>query len=313
MGVGIAIAAVAITATVASDIAFSVEEDKKEKELKAAIASAQAAINSANDFYQNVYKIVKTRLDHLKQSMRKLPPDVVDKLNQELQLNLNDPNKVMKDVGLALGITQGVVGVVQLVSAGLTTAGIVAADGIIADIGAVAGAAGAVLAVAGFGLTLYNGITALNKLNDAIDKVNGKRQQAQDAMSKMKKSLDGLLSALKLKVGSYETLKDISNDWAKLAENFDKYSTAFYTAMTAFAMGKSQADVNAFLTQRGSPTLKDDVLALAKLIEQNILQMMRDGKTDEQIINYYAKENPHEGLRFVLDPYFVSTLHPYVG
>lgn len=313
MGVGIAIAAVAITATITADIAFSVEEDKKQKELKAAIASAQTAINSANDFYQNVYKIVKTRLDHLKQSMRKLPPDVVDKLNQDLQLNLSDPNKVMRDVGLALGITQGVVGVVGLVSSGLTTAGVAAADGIVADIGAIAADAGAVLAVVGFGLTLYNGITALNKLDDAIDKVNGKRQQAVDAMSKMKKSLDGLLSALKLKVGSYETLKDISNDWAKLAENFDKYSTAFYTAMTGFAMGKSQAQVNAFLTQRGSPTLKDDVLALAKLIEQNILQMMREGKTDEQIINYYAKENPHEGLRFVLDSYFVSTLRPYAG
>lgn len=312
MGVGIAIAAVAITATVASDIAFSVEEDKKQKELKAAIASAQAAINSANDFYQNVYKIVKTRLEHLKQSMRKLPPDVVTKLNQELQLNLNNPSKIMRDVGLALGITQGVVGVVGLVSAGLTSAGIVAADGIIADIGAIAGTAGAVLAVAGFGLTLYNGITALNKLNDAIDKVNSKRQQAEDAMSKMKKSLDGLLSALKLQVGSYETLKSISNDWAKLAENFDKYSTAFYTAMTGFAMGKSQAAVNTFLAQRGSPTLKDDVLALAKLIEENILQMMREGKTDEQIINFYAKENPHEGLRFVMDSYFVSTLRSFV-
>ena len=313
MGIGIAIAAIAITATLASDVAFSVEEDKKQKELKAAIDSAQAAINSANDFYQNVYKIVKTRLDHLKQSIRKLPPDVVDKLNHELQLNLNDPNNVMRDVGLALGITQGVVGIVGLVSSGLTSAGIVAADSVIADIGAVAGAAGAVLAVAGFGLTLYNGITALNKLNDAIDKVNGKRQQAEDAMSKMKNSLDGLISALKLKVGSYETLKDISNDWAKLAENFDKYSTAFYTAMTGFAMGKSQAQVNAFLKQRGSPTLKDDVLALAKLIEQNISQMMREGKSDEQIINYYAKENPHEGLRFVLDSYFVSTLRPFAG
>lgn len=312
MGIGIAIAAVAITATIASDIAFSVEEGKKQKELQSAITSAQAAINSANDFYQNVYKVVKTRLDHLKQSMRKLPPDVVSKLNDELNLNLNDPNKVMKDVGLALGITQGVVGIVGLVAGGLTSAGMVAADGVIADIGAVAGAAGAVLAVAGFGLTLYNGITALNKLNDAIDKVNGKRQQAQDAVTKMKKSLDGLLAALNLQVGSYETLKDISNDWATLAENFDKYSTAFYNAITGFAMGKTQAQVSAFLHARGSPTLKDDVLALAKIIEQNILQMMREGKTDEEVINFYAKENPHEGLRFLLDSYFVSTLRTHV-
>lgn len=312
MGVGIAIAAVAITATVASDVAFSVEENKKQKELKSAISSAQTAINNANNFYQNVYKIVKTRLDHLKQSMRKLPPDVVSKLNDELNLNLNNPNKVMKDVGLALNITQTAVGLVGLVSSGLTSAGIAAADGIVADIGAVAGAAGAVLAVAGFGLTLYNGITALNKLNDAIDKVNGKRRQAEDAMTKMKKSLDGLLSALGLKVGSYETLKDISNDWATLAANFDKYSTAFYTAMTGFAMGKTQAQVNVFLKARGSPTLKDDVLVLAKLIQSNMLQMMRQGKTDEQIINFYAKDNPKEGLRFVMDAYFVSTLRAFL-
>merc|ERR1712038_1717423 len=105
-------------------------------------------------------------------------------------------------------------------------------------------------------------------------------------MAKMKKALDGLLSALHLQVGSYETLRDISNDWSKLAENFDKYCTAFYYAMTGFAMGKSQAQVNQFITGRGSPALKDDVLALAKLVVENILQMMKEGKTDEQIINY---------------------------
>lgn len=126
MGVGIAIAAVAITATLASDVAFSVEEDKKQKELQSAIKSAQTAIDHANDFYQNVYKIVKTRLDHLKQSMRKLPTDVVNKLNDELQLNLSNPSKVIKDVGLALNITQTTVGVVGLVSYGLTSAGIAA-------------------------------------------------------------------------------------------------------------------------------------------------------------------------------------------
>lgn len=312
MGVGIAIAAVAITATLASDVAFSVEEDKKQKELQSAIKSAQTAIDHANDFYQNVYKIVKTRLDHLKQSMRKLPTDVVNKLNDELQLNLSNPSKVIKDVGLALNITQTTVGVVGLVSYGLTSAGIAAADGIVADIGAIAGAAGAALAVAGFGLTLYTGITALNKLNDAIHKVNGKRQQADDAMTKMKKSLDGLLSALGMRVGSYKTLRDISNDWATLAANFDKYATAFYYAMTGFAMKKTQAQVNAFLKARHCPTLKDDVLVLANLIQENILKMMKNGNTDEQIINFYAKNNPKEGLRFVMDPYFVSTLRSFI-
>lgn len=312
MGICIAIAAVAITATIASDIGFSVEEDKKQKELKSAISSAQTAINNANNFFKDVYKIIKTRLDHLKQSIRKLPPDVVEKLNEDLKLNLSNPDKVIKDVGLALTITQTVVGVAGLVSGGLTTAGIAAADGIIADIGAVAGAAGAVLAVAGFGLTLYNGITALNKLNDAIDKVNSRRHEAEDAVKKMKNSLDDLLKRLGIKVGSYESLRDISNDWEKLAENFDRYSTAFYNAVTGFAAGKSESQVKDVLKARGSPTLKDDVLALAKIIEQSILQMMRDGKTDEQIINFYAKENPKEGLRFLMDPYFVSTLRTFV-
>ena len=236
----------------------------------------------------------------------------LEKLNDELKLNLSNPNEVVKDVGLALTIGQTVAGITGLVASGLTSAGIAAADGIIADIGAVAGAAGSVLAVAGFGLTLYNGITALNKLNDAIDKVNDKRHKAEDAEKKMKDSLDDLLKRLGLKVGSYENLKDISNDWAKLAENFDKYSTAFYNAMTGFAAGKSESQVGDFLKARGSPTLKDDVLALAKIIEQNILQMMKDGKTDEQIINFYAKENPHDGLRFLMDSYFVSTLRTFL-
>jgi type II secretory pathway pseudopilin PulG len=312
MGVGIAIAAAAIAATLASDIAFSVEEEKKQKQLKSALAQAQSAINSANDFFENVYKVVKTRLEHLKQSMRKLPADVVDKLNEELKLKLDKPDKVMSDIQLVFGITQGALGLTGLVASGLTSAGLAAADGIVADVAAVAGAAGAALAVAGFGLTLYNGITALKKLNDAIDKVHAKRDKATDAMHKMKRSLDGLLKALGLTVGSYETLRDISNDWAQLADNFDKYSTAFYYAITGFAMGKTQDEVINFLKQRGAVSLKDDVLAFAKIIEENILQMMKEGKTDEQIINFYAKENPKEGLRFVMDSYFVSTLRSFL-
>lgn len=311
MGICIAIAAVAVTATIASDIAFSVEEDKKQKELKSAISQAQSAINSANDFYKNVYNIIKTRLDHLRQSMRKLPPDVVDKLNEELKLNLSNPDEVIKDVSLALTIGQTVAGIAGLVSGGLTTAGIAAADGIVADIGVVAGAAGAVFAVAGFGLTLYNGITELNKLNDAIHKVHAKKSEAKNVEKKMKNSLDDLMKRLGVQV-DYKSLKDISNDWAKLAENFDKYSTAFYTAITGFAKGKSESQVKAYLESRGSPSLKDDVLSLAKIIEESILQMMKDGKTDEQIINFYAKENPKEGLRFVMDAYFVSTLRSYI-
>ena len=312
MGIGIAIAAIAVTATVASDIGFSVEEEKKQEQLKSAMSQAQTAINNANEFYKNVYKVVKTRLEHLKQSMRKLPPDVVAKLNKKLKLNLSNPDKVMQDVNLIFGITQGVVGLVGLVAGGLTSAGLVAVDGIVADVAAVAGAAGAALAVVGFGLTLYSGITQLNKLNDAIDKVNRRRQKAEDAIQKMKSSLDGLLKALGMSVGSYQTLRKISDDWEQLADNFDKYSTAFYDAMTGFAMGKTPTEVINFLKQRGTVPLQDDVLAFAVLIEQNILQMMKEGKSDEQIINFYAKENPKEGLRFVMDPYFVSTLRSFL-
>lgn len=167
--------------------------------------------------YQNIYNVVKTRLVNLRQSAWKLPSDVVDKLNQEMKLNTSDPDKVWEYAGLILSITEGVVGELGLVFVGLASAGIAAAGGLVADIGAV-------LAVAGFGLTLYNGVTPQKKRDEAIDKVNGKGQQAEDAMADMKKSLDGLLATLGLKEGSYETLNDMSfDDWA----NFDRCSTAF--------------------------------------------------------------------------------------
>ena len=67
MGIRIAIAAVSITATVATEIVFSVEEGKKQEELQEAISNAHKKIDEANDFYQNVYKDVKTRLDNLRQ------------------------------------------------------------------------------------------------------------------------------------------------------------------------------------------------------------------------------------------------------
>ncbi|CAB4016835.1 Hypothetical predicted protein [Paramuricea clavata] len=311
MGIGIAIAAIAVAATVASDVGFGVAEEKKQDELKSALDQAHSAINSANDFYKNVYKIVKTRLEHLKQSMRKLPPNVIAKLNKDLVLNLNNPDKVVEGIGKALGITQTAVGMVGLVTGAFTSAGLAAADSVVATVAEVAGAAGAVLAVAGFGLSLYTGITELNKINDAIDKVNGKRQKAENAMKQMKNSLDGLLKALGITVSSYESLRDISNDWVQLATNFDRYATSFYDAITGFAMGKTQSEVVSFLKQRASVHLKDDVLSLAKLIEENILQMMRGGKNDEQIVNFYAKETPNEGLRFVMESYFVSTLREY--
>lgn len=313
MGIGIAIAAVAVAATVASDVGFSIAECKKQDELKLAIEKAQSAIDSANNLYQNVYKVVKSSLELLKQSMTRMPIDVVKKLNQDLNLNLKDPDKAVQYAGLALGGTSALVSVADLVSAALVSTELAAADGVVAEIGAVAGEVMPVLAVAGFGLSLYNGITELEKLNEAIDKVNKKRQDADRAVTKMKASLDGLLKSLKLQVGKYQHLKDISDDWVNLAKNFDKHSTAFYFAIKAFALSKSQAQVHVFLRSRDLPDLQDDILLLAKLIQENIVDMMRHGKTDEEVINFYAKENPHEGLRFVLDPYFVSTLRDIIN
>ena len=189
---------------------------------------AQSSIDSANGFYRDVYKIIKTRLEHLKQSLRKLPAGVIDKLNDEIKLNLNNPDKVMNEIGSLLNDAQTVASLTELVASSLTSTGLAAADGLVADLAEIAGEACAVLAVVVFGLALYNGITEIEKLNDAIDKVKKKREDAEKAIKQMKKSLDGLLKALGLTVGGYETLRDMSNDWSQLANSFDKYSTAFY-------------------------------------------------------------------------------------
>ena len=81
--------------------------------------------------------------------------------------------------------------------------------------------------------------------------------------------------------------------------------------MTGFAK-KYKSEVKDFISSRGYVSLKDDVLDLAKIIDEDIFDQMRKGKTDEQIINYYAKENPHDGLRFLLDPFFVESLRVYL-
>ena len=312
MGIGIAIAAIATVATIATDIGFSVEANKKEDELKREVSNAQTAVSSANDFYENVYKFVKSRLERLQQNMKKLPSDVVAKLNSELQLDLSDPGNAVKYAGWALGGTQAVAGVVSGVTSYLVGAGAAEAEDILAGISEVAGAAGAALAVAGFGLALYCGITELHKLDKAIGEVRHKRQQAKDALTRMKQSLDGLLKRMHLQIGGYDQLRKMSDDWYKLSLNFDKYSKAFYLAITGFAMGKAQSDVHLFIASRGGVDLKDDVLALAKIIQEGIFGLMHQGKTDEQIINFYAKENPHEGLRFVLDSFFVENLRSFL-
>ena len=312
MGIGIAVA-IAVTATVATvgaDIGFSVEEKKKQEELKRDVERAQTSASNAKSFYEDIYKVVRSRLVKLQQSMKKLPARVVDKLGSALTLDLNEPEAIQY-AGWALGGGSAVTGIVTSVTSYLLSTEAFAANDILASIGAVASAAGAVIAVAGFGLTLYNGITELKKLDDAIHKVNEKWQQAEDAIKKMQDSLNVLLKSMHLEAGSYQRLKEISNDWYTLSKNFDEYSTSFYYAVTGFAMGKTQAEVKIFLNSRGAVGLKDDVLVLAKLIQQNIFDMMKNGKTDEQIINYYAKENPHEGLRFLMDPFFVDSLRAY--
>ena len=262
MGIRIAIAAVSITATVATEIVFSVEEGKKQEELEEAISNAHEKIDEANDFYQNVYKDVKTRLDNLRQGFWKLPSDVVDKLNEELILNSSEPDQFWKYAGLVLGITESVVVLFGLFFVGLASAGIAEADGTVADIGTV-------VAVAGFALTLLNGVTPQRARNEAIDNVNGKQQQAEDAMADMKKSLDGLLTSLGLKAGSYYTLKDISfDDW----DDFNRSSTAFNCRdMTVFSAGEGQSHA-------ANALLRDNVPALAKLIEKNISVMNETGK-----------------------------------
>ena len=313
MIIGITIAAVAAAATVAYNVCFFIAEREKQEELKLAIYEAQSAIDSANDLYQNVYKVVNSRLELLKQSMTRMPIVVVKKLNQVLNLNVNDPDKAVQYAGWALGGTSALVSVADLVSIGLVFAKLAAADGVVAGIGAVSSGVMPLVAVAGFGLTLYDSITKLEKLNEAIGEVNKKKQDADRAVTEMKDSLDRLLKSLDLRVGKYQQLKDISDDWVNLAKNFDKHSTAFYFAIKAFAGGMSQAQVHCFLRSRDLPDLQDDILLLAKLIQENIVDMMCQGKTDQDVINFYAKENPHEGLRFVLDPYFVSTLRDLIN
>ena len=271
MGFRIAIATVAIFASLASEIAFSVYEDRKQKQLKEAINNAQARIDEANAFYQKVYNGVKTRLDSLRQSPWELPSDVVNKLNEELKLTSGEPEKDRKYASWVLGITGDVVGVVGFVSVGLASAGIAAADGVVAD-------TGAVLSVTEIGLTLYSGITARKKLNEAIDKVNGKQQEAEDAMAEMKNSLDGLLSSLGLEAGSYDTLKDLPlDDWGNL-------TSVSRPGTTNFAIGEGQSHVNVLLRDKDTSNLRDDVPALAKLIEGNISEMNAAGRIQVSIM-----------------------------
>lgn len=314
MGICLAIAAIAMAATAAADIGFTIAEGKKQEELKKDISIAQSKIDEANKFYQTVYNVVKARLCHLKQSLQKLPHDVVKSLEKELQEDMpGNPSQFVQALGKALGIDQLICNLTSLTAELLTTSGLAAAEGIIAELGEVAGAAGSVFAVIGFGFTLYNGIKAMEELNAAIEKVKSTQKKAENVMEKMKKSLDSLISSLGLKIQSYDTLISVSNDWAKLAENFDKYSTAFSTAMQGFAMGKTQKEINAHLREsHNCLQLKDDVLVLAKVIEEDILQMMRQGKTDEQIISFYLTEHPRKGLHFQLEAYFLSTLRSFV-
>ena len=308
MGIGIAIATIiAVVATVTADVAFGVVNSNKQKELEREIEAAQRSATTAQNFYDNTYKVVKSRLEKVQQSMTKLPPNVLDQLGNALSLNLDSP-KSIQYVGWALGGAAVVTGTVASVASVLINTGRAAAQGIVSTIGTVAGAAGLVLAVAGFGFSLYNGITQLNKLNDAIAQVKEKKRKSDEVIQKMQTALDGLLTSMNLRTGNYAKLVEISNDWSKLSKNFDDYSTAFYYAIRRFSKGNNLSQVKQYLAGKNYKSLNDNVLSLAKIMQDEIYDFFRAGRTDSQIVNFYAKENPNEGLRFVLNEFFISTL-----
>ena len=310
MGIGIAIAAIATAAAIASDIAFAVETEKRQKRLKDEISKANNAQSSAKTFYNTVYVVVQKSIDELEKNTKTLPKDVVDEIDIELKVDLDEPEVAVTYAGYAVGGTAIIAGSVSGITSAVVKAGKLGASAlkIVSNIGKIAGRAGTVLAVVGLGFSLYSGITQLKELDNAIDDVVKQRRQFEGTLAKMQQSLDPMLRSMNITAGNYGRLAEIAKDWTKLSENFKKYSNSFYLAMKGYAMGKTKAAVRTYLANRNAVALKDSVLLLAQIIQKEIFDFMREGKTDDQIVDYFANEHPNEGLRFVLDRYFLSNL-----
>ncbi|CAB4024570.1 Hypothetical predicted protein [Paramuricea clavata] len=169
---------------------------------------------------------------------------------------------------------------------------------------------GIVFGAAAFLATIGLGTWSIVELNKALAEVENKQTQVDLYKKSMTKMLDIIVKAAGLPEKKYDGLVKMSKMWKQISGNFDGYQKSLYYAIRGYSMKKPYDQVKKMVdkeSDEGLPFPKDGYV-LAELLAKGIKAMFDEKKTDQEVINYFATENPEIGLRFVFDEFFISTL-----
>ncbi|KAL9985977.1 hypothetical protein ACROYT_G000028 [Oculina patagonica] len=174
--------------------------------------------------------------------------------------------------------------------------------------------AGIVFGVAGLATTIGLGVWTLEKLNKAISDVESKQKQVTKFQTAMEKVLDEIVTAAELPAKSYSDLTTMAATWTEISQNFDSHEKALYYAIRGNFMGKPLADIKTMVAKYGDAgkPFPDDGYPLAKTLADDIKYEFNQKKTDQEVVSFFATDNPKIGLRFVFDEFFISSLRWYL-
>lgn len=357
--------------SIGTGVGFSEAEEAKKAELDAKTETLREAVKKSSNLYDNVYFMVTKSLERVTKALEKLPSDLIDKVQKQLDADTSsdDSDKALSILsqvldygGTAVDVTGSIAEIVCEVrekrakakakgqgqpdetpsdpsetSGGPSEETSGMSGEAFEDFESIEGEAntketvetvttlkssrldkaleglniaGTVFGVAGLGVTIGMGEWTLAKLNSALDDVAKKLEDMTNFQKGMEKVLDQMLADAGLPAKKYDDLTKLAHVWKQIAENCDSYEKTLKYAIQGYFQNRGLDAIKRKIKAVSDPAkpFPEDGYALAKVLADGIRKLFDQNKTDEEVIDYFATDNPNIGMRLVLSGYFVSLL-----
>ena len=335
-------------ANIGIGIGFSVEEQKKVDELNSKADKLKKDVQKAGDIYDHTYYLVTENLKRVKHAVDALPDDFLDRVETDIQdaIKTTEAEKVISTLGRVLGYTgvgmsslSAIIKVVRAIKAKraasrepeptidtdeenpwrelpfhpetLPENETLGASKMFNRFTTGLDVANTIFSVGALAVTIGLGVWTIEKLNKAMDAVDDKQNDITKFQKAMTDVLDQLVTCAGLPAKSYDQLQNMAKSWKTISEHCEGYSKALKFAIEYYFLGKSIDEIKKKVKEISDEGLKafpEDAYPLAKTLADGIRDLFTEGKTDKEIVAFYATDNPKLSLRFVLDEFFVATL-----
>lgn len=333
---------------IGAGVGFGVAEKEKMNELDSKAKKLKQDVDKASDLYDEVYYRVAVNLDRVKKALDKLPSDFLDKVNEQIARDTSASNaeQAVNTLGKVFGYTKNTLkvasGLLQIVrycrqskaegdeptteplpdpfepvplngeeppvvpEAESSFSSTPTLDKIITGLNI----AGIVFGLAGLATTIGLGVWTLDNLDKAINDVDKKQKQIKQYQKAMTAALNQIAAEAGLPPNSYTQLTTLAATWEEISAEFDSYQKVLNYAVQGYFQDRPLKDIKAKVNAESDPgtSFPDDGYPLAETLADDIRQLFQQGKTDKEIVSYFANDNPNISQRFVFEEYFISTL-----